>query len=332
MNATTLTKPNVKSGHVLSANTTMLSQNRRKRKMDAVTCEIYANKVSELEQMESLVCDLTAKQIAKCRKEKRTIKNRLSALKSREKKRIKLETLQGEALDLQRQVEILNQANRALRHPLHAGMLPSVPLHVGVRQTTNAPNKRQTSFSCTRKRNQAWPSCASSRDNYSPAFSRKLGIPSHPSILHEPNPFSQMQSCVCSAPRPRSSVSSVIKQYSCMPWDLPWETLGSIFWSLGKLSLALIANQTDRSAVAEYVQRQQFLRRIFCQIWMSFSRKQSYPNELRYDRERNRQDADTMFNRISRKFLSKAASKQHAIINHTIPLTHHIMEPRTYMY
>ena len=316
----------------------MLSQNHRKRKMDAVTCKIYATKVSELEKMESLG-DLTAKQFAKCRKEKRAIKNRLSALKSREKKRMELETLREEALGLQKQVEILNRENWALRHPLHASMLPSLSLHVdGVTQTTNVPNNRQTNVSSTPKRKQTWPSCVSSRDITNHTLSREWGISSQSlskPISHEPKPFSQMHPCalrpVCSAPRPRASVSSVIKQYSCMHWDLPWETLGSMFWTLGKLSLALIAKQTERSAVTEYVQRQQYLSRIFCQIWMSFSRKQSLLNEVRYDRERSRQEAGVMFTRITRKFLLKAASRQRSI-NRTVPYDTYTYytEPRTY--
>merc|ERR1712183_106878 len=108
---------------------------------------------------------------------------------------------------------------------------------------------------------------------------------------------------------------------------MPWETLGSMFWTLGKLSLALIAKQKVRGAVAGYVQRQQYLSRIFCQIWMSFSRKQSLLNEVRYDRERSRQEARVMFTRITRKFLLKAASRQRSL-NRTVPFAYYT-EPHT---
>jgi len=303
---------------------------RRKRKIDAVTC--YADKVSELEKLESHG-DLTATQFEKCLKAKRRIKNRLSSFKSREKKRMHLETLQKEALDLEKQIQTLNRENWALRHPPHASMLPSRPasrsLHAdGVLQTTNAPNNRQKKISCTPKIKQTRPSCVSSRDNANHTLSRKWGIPPQPlsrPVLHDPKPVKRMHPCVlrpvCSAPRPHASVSAVVKQ-SCMHWDIPWETMGSMFWTLGKLSLALIEKQKERGAVAEFIRRQQYLSRIFCQILMSFSRKQCLLNEVRYDRERSRRAANIMFTRITRKFLLKATSK-HRSTNRAVPLTYY---------
>lgn len=301
----------------------------KKRKIDVATYKRkVSDKVSELENMESLfiqappsnlTANKTEKLTQKCRKERVAIKNRLSAKKSREKKRLKIETLRGEALALQRQIAILQRENLALRvrRPLHASAsTPSPSLPVGdALQTKNAPSDPETNSSVAPERRQTQPPCTSSHDGPDPILSMhsNLGGSSQPlseSFPNGPDTVSQMRPCVVHAPpRPRVSASSVVKKYSWMHWGMPWETLGSIFLSLGEISLALIEKQNERSAMAEYEKKEQYLGRVFCHIWMSYSRNQCFLNDTDYDGERIRQEADTIFGRISLKFMIKIAQQ-----------------------
>lgn len=86
----------------------------RKRKHGAITSKDYAMQLQQLER-EALDTTLTTQQRDALRKRKRSLKNRMSALKSRENKRSRLDQLEKTVQRLQLELVMLARENQALR-------------------------------------------------------------------------------------------------------------------------------------------------------------------------------------------------------------------------
>ena len=252
----------------------------RKRKHGAITSKDYANQLQQLER-EALNTNLTKEQRDTLRKQKRSLKNRMSALKSRENKRSKIDQLEQTVQDLQRQLEILAQENQALRQ-----------------SGCSAANKSQT--------------ISSSPPSLSPSCSetQKISTPVKPCT----------HNCGSAVFTSRNSHPlRMTGQYSHMLWEMPWKTLRSIFSTLWIVSKTLIASRNTKDllkATIAYQETQRLLRQIFSKtltlcpqsdILTHFAKE--FPESTATDSTLEQQ-AFVIFDRISRKFLLRAMSKQ----------------------
>jgi len=100
----------------------------RKRKIGAITSQDYAEQLKQLEKREAMCVYMTPQQKEAFRKEKRSLSNKLSALRSREKKRAKLDQLENAVKLLQQEVEGLRRENQALRQT-HSSTSSTEDLH-----------------------------------------------------------------------------------------------------------------------------------------------------------------------------------------------------------
>lgn len=285
----------------------------RKHKIDVLMNN--ATQLSYLEKMKSRT-DLAPGQVEMCNREIRRVKNRFSALKSREKKRAKLNVLQNQVVALRQRVEILKQENWFLQHHQHSQVTfssASPPHDFISRQTKNVTNCYETNWTgapAKRKRTQV----ASTSSSDLNTLHRTMAIPSQETAMGEQSIYSQVYPRgfipESAAPAPHS-VPSPVGEKRCSP-ELceSLKTLRLVFCTLWKMTQTLVAKNMERRALDEYLQKQEYLMKIFYKIWKSLLKRPSCLDDDGLDR--NKDKAVIVFNRISRKFVAKALNDHYA--------------------
>ena len=285
----------------------------RKHKIDVLVNN--ATQLSYLEKMKSRN-DLAPGQVEMCNREIRRVKNRFSALKSREKKRAKLNVLQNQVVALRQRVEILKQENWFLQHHQHSQVAFSTarsPNDFISRQTKNLTNCYETNWTSVPAKRKRTQSASTSSSDLN-TFHRTITIPSQETAMGEQSIYSQVYprgfSPESAVPAPQS-VSSPVAKKRCSP-ELceSLQTLRLVFCTLWKMTQTLVAKNMDRRALDEYLQKQEYLVKIFYKIWKSLLKAPPCLDDDGLDR--NREKAGTVFNRISRKFVAKALNDHYA--------------------
>ena len=273
----------------------------RKRKHGAITSKDYAMQLQQLER-EALDTTLTTQQRDALRKRKRSLKNRMSALKSRENKRSRLDQLEKTVQRLQLELVMLARENQALRQS-------QAP--VG-----NIENNCDIS---TQKGSRTNTSEAENSVNEDGVYSSPSLSPSSP---EKKETSKLVKPCThnCGSAVFTSRNSHLLRmtgQYSHMRWEMPWKTLRSIFSTLWIVSKTLIASRNTKNllkATVTYQESQRSLRQIFSKTLISYPHSDMWKhcNEgFSKDTATEctmQQQAFVIFDRISQKFLMRAMS------------------------
>jgi len=278
----------------------------RKRKIGALTSQDYADQLHQLEQREQIHACITQQQKEAARKKKRSLKNRMSALKCREKQRAKFEYLEQEVKRLRQRINILRQENQDMQKAYHSGLIAEhkYKLHDINRQAraiwpvslpTENITSKQHSFPMP-----SVPSSASSSASLASAFfdaqknsafvkpcarnSRSAVSTArsiHPLTVTSLN-FDAQKNSTGVNPRThnyRSTVSTArnshplnvtalhSEQYSHMLRGMPWESFRSIFLRLLECTKDFVASKTSKEILAAQVKYSQSTRSLRQLFW-----------------------------------------------------------------
>jgi len=298
----------------------------RKRKIGAITSQDYAEQLKQLENREAMCTYMTPQQKEAIRKEKRSLKNRLSALRSREKKRTKLDQLEQAVKRLQQEIEGLKRENQALRQS-HSSTSSTENLHQTIESlqhenqtlrkhsshtedTHDIPIRKRRRSSCTVSTKEN--SCSQKKTclaPLSPSLSsnsleaQKISTPVKPCTHNCRSAASTQRSC---------HPSGVTGQYSHLLWEMPWKTLRSIFSTLWMVSKILIESKTQKEflqSTTTYRQTQRSLRQIFWKTLVLKGQVKKFVGNDTLPGTTLQQQAFTKFNQICEKLLTKALLK-----------------------
>ena len=179
----------------------------RKRRFDSLTSKDYARKLEAMKWRP----DMTPAEQLQFKKKQRSLKNRLSALKSREKKRAQMLILERQVATLRDRVRELQKQNNDLRRGL---VVPPHDPSYAAAYNDDAP-KNPTKRQCT---TYPLPSLDELYPEQPKLSDRKLEPCAHNS-----------GSAVFTT---RSSHIILAVQYSHMLWGMPWMTLRLTFLNL----------------------------------------------------------------------------------------------------
>ena len=318
----------------------------RKRKIGAITSQDYAEKLKQLEKREAMCTYMTPQQKETIRKEKRSLKNRLSALRSREKKRTKLDQLEQAVKRLQQEIEGLKRENQALRQS-HSSTSSTENLHQTIEflqhenqtlrkhsgDTHDIPIRKRRRSSCTLSTKEN--SCSQKKTclaPLSPSLSsnsleaQKISTPVKPCTHNCRSAASTQRSC-----RP----SGVTGQYSHLLWEMPWKTLRSIFSTLWIVSKILIASKTRKEflqSTTTYRQTQRSLRQIFWKTLVLTAQVKKFVGNDTVPGTTLQQQAFTKFDQICEKLLKKAVLNKEGCIRNMKSLLRRHKRPRVIMF
>ena len=293
---------------------------------------------------------MTPQQKEAFRKEKRSLSNKLSALRSREKKRAKLDQLENAVKLLQQEVEGLRRENQSLRQT-HSSTSSTEDLHQMIEflkqenQTLRQHSSSHTENTCDipiRKRSRS--SYTVSAQENSCSLNKTSLAPSSPSLSSislEAQKISTpvkpcTHNCRSAVSTQRSShTSCVTGQYSHLLWEMPWKTLRSIFSTLWIVSKILIASKTRKEflqSTTTYRQTQRSLRQIFWKTLVLTAQVKKFVGNDTVPGTTLQQQAFTKFDQICEKLLKKAVLNKEGCIRNMKSLLRRHKRPRVIMF
>jgi len=313
----------------------------RKRKIGAITSQDYAEQLKQLEKRVMSVY-MTPQQKEAIRKEKRSLCNRLSALRSREKKRAKLDQLENAVKRLQQEVEDLKRENQTLRSstPNTEDLRQMVEFLTQENQALRQNSSSHTENTCDipiRKRSRTSYTVSAqesscSQQNTSPP-------PSSPSLssnsLEAQRISTQVKPCThncgSAVSTQRSThTSCVTGQYSHLLWEMPWKTLRSIFSTLWIVSKILMASKTRKEflqSTTTYRQTQRSLRQIFWKTLVLKAQVEKFVGNDAVPGTSLQQQAFAKFDQICEKLLKKAFLNKEGCIRKLTSVHRHKRSP-----
>ena len=134
----------------------------RKRKIGSLTSHDYADQLHQLEQHlqnhAEAGAQITHQQKEAAKKKKRSLKNRMSALKSREKQRAKFQYLEQEVKRLRQRIDILKEENQDLQKAYRSGLIAEHKYAIRRQQRTICPVSTPTENISSKNNSFSMPS------------------------------------------------------------------------------------------------------------------------------------------------------------------------------
>ena len=277
----------------------------RKRKIGSLTAQDYANQLHQLAQREQMHAETgayrTDQQKEAVKRKRRSLKNRMCALKTREKRRARFDYLEEEAKRLRQRINILKQQNQGLQSAYRSGLIAEHKYRYNItrQRRTICPVPPPTGNIISKNNSFPMPSVPSSASpfldaqknstlvkpctrNCRPAVSTVRNIqPLNVAALNfgAQNNSTGFKPCTrnyrsaVSAARNIQSANALHSaQYSHTLRGIPWKSFRSINLALLNCTKKFVAAKTSKEILAQqitYAKSKRFLKRLFWKILVS---------------------------------------------------------------